>query len=51
MDVLLAEFGFDHVFTALAAITGDTKAHQAMWIALATETFKDAGASRDVADS
>ncbi|WP_341251355.1 hypothetical protein [Euzebya pacifica] len=57
VDVLLAEFGFDHVFTALAAITGDTKAHQAMWIALATETFKDAetskdaGASRDAADS
>ncbi|WP_108664507.1 hypothetical protein [Euzebya rosea] len=51
VDVLLAEFGFDRVFTALSLITTDTKAHRAMWIALATETFKDADALEDAGDS
>lgn len=41
VDVLIAEFGFDHVFTALAAINDDTKAHRAMWLALCTQTFGD----------
>ncbi|CAN5465362.1 hypothetical protein BH23ACT9_BH23ACT9_34250 [soil metagenome] len=39
VDVLLAEFGFDATFTALAAIDGDTRAHHAMWVALCCQVF------------
>ncbi len=39
VDVLLDEFGFDHVFTALASIQGDTRAHRALWVALSAQTF------------
>ncbi len=35
VEVLLAEFGFDRCFQALAAIDdGDGSAHRAMWTAL-----------------
>lgn len=37
VDVLVAEFGFDATFCALAAIDDDVRAHRAMWIALAAQ--------------
>lgn len=39
VDVLMEEFGFDHVFCALATIADDARAHRAMWVALCTQTF------------
>lgn len=36
VEVLLAEFGFDRTFLALAAIEdADTTVHRALWLALA----------------
>lgn len=35
VEVLLAEFGFDRTFLALASIEdGDTAVHRALWLAL-----------------
>lgn len=39
VDVLLEEFGFDRVFSALAAIEDNPKAHRALWVSLCTQTF------------
>lgn len=39
--LLVAEFGFDATFCALAAITDDVRAHQAMWLALEAATCRD----------
>ena len=35
VDTLVAEFGFDATFCSLALMEGDTRAHQAMWLAVA----------------
>ncbi|WP_370324046.1 hypothetical protein [Euzebya sp.] len=43
VDVLLAEFGFDATFQALAGITDEIRAHQAMWIALAAQSDAPTG--------
>lgn len=39
VDVLLAEFGFDATFLALADIADDTRAHRALWIALCASSI------------
>lgn len=47
VDVLVAEFGFDATFTALADIADDTRVHRAMWIALSTASVeRDLGIQR-----
>lgn len=38
VDVLVAEFGFDATFLALAEITDDRRAHRAMYLAVAQQS-------------